>query len=230
MRVLVTRSEPGASETGDRLIAAGYLPIIEPVFVIEPIPVEVPFFDALAFTSANGARQFATLSPRRDDPVFCVGARTAEAAREAGFKNVTSADGDADALAQAILASLQTSKDPEAMRRRAADFLGLSETQRLLAVGAAKASELAGKLEEAGLEVTGTDHAHALHSPYWWLKCAVGVEKPDHPAVQAYHRLLVWDMMSRPALTRVAEAALNPLVGKSIVLYFEKPDSDGPAI
>lgn len=106
MRVLVTRSEPGASETGDRLIAAGYLPIIEPVFVIEPIPVEVPFFDALAFTSANGARQFATLSPRRDDPVFCVGARTAEAAREAGFKNVTSADGDADALAALITRQL----------------------------------------------------------------------------------------------------------------------------
>jgi hypothetical protein len=37
-------------------------------------------------------------------------------------------------------------------------------------------------------------------------------------------------MMSRPALTRVAEAALNPLVGKSVALYFEKPDSDGPAI
>ncbi len=43
------------------------------------------------------------------------------------------------------------------------------------------------------------------------------------PAVKAYHQLLVWDMMSRPAVTRLAESALNPLVGKSVALYFEKP-------
>lgn len=106
VRVLVTRSEPGASETAERLSAAGYLPIVEPVFAIEPLPAEVPEFDALAFTSANGARQFATLSERKDVPVFCVGARTAEAAREAGFTNVTSADGDADTLAAAIIRQL----------------------------------------------------------------------------------------------------------------------------
>lgn len=93
-----------------------------------------------------------------------------------------------------------------------------------------KADELRAKLIAGGLRFTHSEYAHGLHSPFWWLKCAVGVEKPDHPAVQAYHRLLVWDMMSRPALTRVAEAALNPLVGKSVALYFEKPDSDGPAI
>jgi hypothetical protein len=51
----------------------------------------------------------------------------------------------------------------------------------------------------------------------------VGVEKSTNPAVQAYHRLLVWDMMSKPVVTRAAEAALNPLVGKSVALYFEKP-------
>jgi hypothetical protein len=41
--------------------------------------------------------------------------------------------------------------------------------------------------------------------------------------VTAYHRLLVWDIMQRPRLTRWAESALNPLVGKSVALYFEKP-------
>ena len=86
-----------------------------------------------------------------------------------------------------------------------------------------KASELAGKLEEAGLEVTGTDHAHALHSPYWWLKCAVGVENDGNPLVKAYHKLLVWDMMSAPALTRKGEQLLNPVIGKSVALYLRKP-------
>lgn len=90
-----------------------------------------------------------------------------------------------------------------------------------------RADELRSKLTRGGLTFTHSEHAHALHSPFWWLKCAVGVDKPEHPAVQAYHKLLVWDMMSRPRLTRVAEAALNPLVGKSVALYFEKPVTDG---
>ena len=59
-RVLVTRSEPGASETAERLAALGYTPIIEPVFAIEPIAAAIPDFDVLAFTSANGARDRAS--------------------------------------------------------------------------------------------------------------------------------------------------------------------------
>ena len=87
-----------------------------------------------------------------------------------------------------------------------------------------KASELAGKLSAAGLEVTGTDHAHALHAPYWWLKCAVGVDNNDNPLVKGYHQLLVWDMMSKPWLTRVGEQVLNPVIGKSVALYLRKPE------
>ena len=83
--------------------------------------------------------------------------------------------------------------------------------------------ELSAKLSAAGLLVTGGHHAHGLHSPYWWLKCAVGVHDDEHPAVRGYHRLLVWDIMRRPALTRLTETALNPLIGKSLVIYARKP-------
>ncbi len=86
-----------------------------------------------------------------------------------------------------------------------------------------RADELAEKLTAAGLEVRGRDHAHALHSPYWWLKCAVGVENNDNPLAKAYHQVLVWDMMKAPWLTRTAEKVLNPVVGKSVVFYLEKP-------
>jgi uroporphyrinogen-III synthase len=106
LRVLVTRAEPGASETAQRLRHLGYLPVVEPLFAIEPIAAVLPDFDALAFTSANGARVFGRLSPRRDAPVFCVGDRTAMAAREVGFANVASADGDVEALASLIAARL----------------------------------------------------------------------------------------------------------------------------
>jgi SAM-dependent methyltransferase len=84
--------------------------------------------------------------------------------------------------------------------------------------------ELVGKLRDAGLVLEGSDHVHGLHSPYWWIKCAVGVTKDRHPLVRAYHRLLVCDIMRRPRATRLAERALNPLIGKSLVVYLRKPD------
>jgi SAM-dependent methyltransferase len=88
-----------------------------------------------------------------------------------------------------------------------------------------RASELRDKIASRGLMLTHRHHAHALHSPFWWLKCAVGVSHPDHPLVSAYHKLLVWDLMQRPAVTRAAETALNPLVGKSVALYFTRPEA-----
>lgn len=84
-------------------------------------------------------------------------------------------------------------------------------------------AELQVKLARAGLVAGGHHHAHGLHSPYWWLKCAVGVHNDGHPAARAYHKLLVWDIMKRPALTRLAERALDPLIGKSLVVYAAKP-------
>ena len=84
-------------------------------------------------------------------------------------------------------------------------------------------SELEAKLRAAGFDVGGHHHAHGLHSPYWWLKCAVGVHRDGHPLARAYHRLLVWDIMKHPPVTRLAERALNPVIGKSIVVYAHKP-------
>ncbi|QBR91023.1 class I SAM-dependent methyltransferase [Nocardioides euryhalodurans] len=83
--------------------------------------------------------------------------------------------------------------------------------------------ELASKAENAGLVLEGRDHVHGLHAPYWWLKCAVGVTNDRHPLVRAYHRLLVWEIMEQPAVLRAAGRVLDPLIGKSLVLYFRKP-------
>ncbi|MGZ4470121.1 MAG: class I SAM-dependent methyltransferase [Nocardioidaceae bacterium] len=83
--------------------------------------------------------------------------------------------------------------------------------------------ELVAKLTSAGLSYDGKAHAHALHAPYWWIKCAVGVDNADHVLAKGYHRLLVWDIMKRPWLTRTADRLLNPVIGKSLVLYLTKP-------
>jgi SAM-dependent methyltransferase len=82
-----------------------------------------------------------------------------------------------------------------------------------------KRDELRKKLTSHGYRVYQEHFAHALHSPYWWLKCARGLKDENDSLVQLYHRLLVWDMMQRPALTRALEAALQPFIGKSVVYY-----------
>jgi SAM-dependent methyltransferase len=73
-----------------------------------------------------------------------------------------------------------------------------------------------------GFAYQGKHYAHGLHSPYWWLKTAFWGRREDHPLVRLYHRFLVWDLMQRPWLTTTLERLLNPLMGKSVALYFVK--------
>ena len=65
-------------------------------------------------------------------------------------------------------------------------------------------TELKAKLRTAGLDVIGSHRAHALHSPYWWLKCAVGPRNDDHPLVTRYRRLLEWEITDQPRSMQVA--------------------------
>ena len=81
--------------------------------------------------------------------------------------------------------------------------------------------ELKARIERTGLRVEGHHYAHALHSPYWWLKCALGVDG-SHRVTDAYHSLLVWDITRRPRALRAVEHALDPLMGKSLVVYATK--------
>ena len=89
--------------------------------------------------------------------------------------------------------------------------------------------ELRSKMRGAGLSDGAAHHAHALHSPYWWLKCAVGTTNDEFPLVKLYHRLLVWDIAKKPAVTRITERVLNPVLGKSLVVYATKPVGARPA-
>ena len=75
----------------------------------------------------------------------------------------------------------------------------------------------------AAVSRLGSHPVHALHTPYWWLRCLVGPQEDSNPLVKAYHRLLVWDMVKAPLVTRLAERLLQPVLGKSLVLYARKP-------
>ena len=84
------------------------------------------------------------------------------------------------------------------------------------------ATELKAKLRAAGLDVFSSHRAHALHSPYWWLKCAVGPRNDSHPLVEKYRRFLEWDITEQPKATAVAERLLSPVLGKSYIVYSRK--------
>lgn len=75
----------------------------------------------------------------------------------------------------------------------------------------------------AGLEYQSFHWAHGLHSPYWWLQCMFWKTKETSYIVNLYHKLLVWDLMKKPLLTKIFETILQPLIGKSLVMYFKKP-------
>lgn len=107
LTVWITRAEPGAAATAERVAAMGHQPLVAPLLCIEPLAdvhIDLAGVAALAFTSANGVRAFAALEPRRDIRVFAVGAGTTAAAKAAGFKAVLSAEGDVNALAGRIAA------------------------------------------------------------------------------------------------------------------------------
>lgn len=104
MRVWVTRARPGAEATAARLQALGHAPLVDPVLEVRPLPLRLDLtgVDALAFTSANGVRAYATLGGPTDRPAFAVGPATAEAARAAGFGEVAAAEGDVASLGRLI--------------------------------------------------------------------------------------------------------------------------------
>ena len=74
-----------------------------------------------------------------------------------------------------------------------------------------------------GLQYQSFHWAHGLHSPYWWLQCLFWNTRETSYAIKLYHKLLVWDLMKRPLFTRLLEMILQPLIGKSLVMYFRKP-------
>lgn len=107
MRVLVTRPEPGASRTAERLAEAGFEPVMMPLTRIVPLAAAVPeagAFDAVAATSANALRHAPEelLAAIRALPCFAVGSETARMARERGFAATRQGGGDAQALAAAV--------------------------------------------------------------------------------------------------------------------------------
>lgn len=87
------------------------------------------------------------------------------------------------------------------------------------------ARTLRNDIEKQGFDYYRGHWAHALHVPYWWLKCLFWRKQEQSKLIAAYHKLLVWDLMKKPWLTQALDKLLNPLMGKSVVMYFQKQSS-----
>jgi len=85
-----------------------------------------------------------------------------------------------------------------------------------------KKGELLRLVEAAGTRCWRIRYRHALHTPYWWLKCLVGHKNEAFPLVRAYRKFLEWDIIRHPPLMAMIEHTLNPLIGKSMIFYLKK--------
>ncbi len=137
-RILVTRPEDDGTALADSLARLGHEAVLEPLLTVRlrGEALDVAGAQALLFTSANGVRAAARLTPERALPALCVGDATARAAREAGFGIVESASGDVRTLATLV-------------RRRAAPGAG----PLVHVAGTVSAGDLAGDLAASGFEV-----------------------------------------------------------------------------
>lgn len=179
MRVLITRPLVDARRTADLMRSRGADPVIEPLFSISTIPAaRVDTTDAQGFliTSANGARAVAAILQRDHAeafalPAYCVGDASAETARDIGFKQVRSADGDVHALAALVRAKAKPGDGVlihAAGTHLAGDLAGMLESsgysvrrERLYETRQAVALSR----ETTGLIATGRVHAALFYSP-----------------------------------------------------------------
>jgi uroporphyrinogen-III synthase len=172
LQVWVTRAEPGAAATAERLRARGHTPLVAPLLAVRALkpPDRLPAgTGALAFTSANGVRAFCAWAGERNLPVFAVGAATAASARAAGFTDVTSAEGDVEALAELIARAGPPGAVVHAGgRERAGDLPGRLAPAGVQALALALYETIAASAlpEEAGAALAAAAlDAVLLHSP-----------------------------------------------------------------
>src|ERR687884_298013 len=118
MRLLVTRPEPDVTATAQALRARGHDAVVEPMLRIEPLETPIPpgRYQAVVSTSANGVRALTgrpELAVLLDLPFLAVGPATAAAARDAGFRRVRMAEGDAAALGRLAAGGPQPRSGPD---------------------------------------------------------------------------------------------------------------------
>lgn len=173
----MTRAAPGAAATAKKLTEMGYTPLVAPLLSMRPLDATLILSpgDALAFTSLAGVMRTSELTVERGNQVFAVGDTTAQAAIDAGFRNVLSAAGDVSALATLIL-----------------------ETQNVKRVVHPGAEETAGDL----VGVLGANGVEAFTAPVYRTEAATALPEQVRAALES--RSLTAVLIHSPKAGRIA--------------------------
>ncbi len=140
MRVVVTRPEPDGKRTATVLRAQGHEVLVAPLMTVQSMAADLSgHWGAIVITSANAPGAIAENAAKGtliNLPLFAVGRRSAAAAQDAGFTNVTSAGGDVRDLVRTLSAQRPDAKAPLlylAGEDRAADLVGALSAQGIAA-------------------------------------------------------------------------------------------------
>jgi uroporphyrinogen-III synthase len=116
VRLVVTRPQADGERTAAALRARGHEVLVAPLLRVEPVKAELSGgWGAVIITSANApgaVAGHAACEALFKLPVFAVGRRSAEAARQAGFTDVATAGGDVRDLVLLIAARRADAKAP----------------------------------------------------------------------------------------------------------------------
>lgn len=198
MRLLVTRPEPDNERTATALRAMGHDVVLAPMLRIEFVrdaELGAPPWAGILLTSANGERALSAHARRAELlalPVLTVGGTTAEAARHAGFTDVTSADGSADELV------------PLAVRRFAGTRLPL-----LYVAGDMRSVDLEGVLSAEGIPVRTVVAYKAAPAAEFPKEARTGLEQQRVDGVLHFSRRSVETYLALSS--DFAEQALAPV-------------------
>ncbi len=103
MHVLITRPEPQATHTSNRLKDAGFTVLSEPCQRVNGIEAVLQPAEAYIITSQNAVEYGLKHVADKGAVIFTVGEKTAQAAEALGFEVIFAADGDAESLVEMIL-------------------------------------------------------------------------------------------------------------------------------
>lgn len=227
--VWITRTQPGADLTAERVRALGCETLVAPLLEVRPaeaFDADLTGVAALAFTSANAVRAFAAAAPARDLPVYAVGAATAKAARAEGYGRVLSTDRDVAALADALAArrrELNGAVLHPGAAEPAGDLVGSLKAQGVEARGVVvydTGVRTLSEAEEAALQSVDTVLIHSAKAARALAQRLKAAPRPDW-------RVVALSRAAAAPLTRIALAARlfpsKPLESEALNLLNSDP-------
>ena len=78
------------------------------------------------------------------------------------------------------------------------------------------------EIKLSGFNFLSSEKFHSIHSPYWWLRCLFWKSQDSNFFVNKYKKLLEKHILEKPKLLDSIDKFLNPTMGKSFAMYFEK--------